>query len=361
MCFFHYFEILTRLKKVIKYSYYILWTRRKRWKISETHDECWGGVLILDIFLATALIAGNASCKQPSDNSGYEIDDDTQNPQGGQQQGGNQQVGNQQGGETPTYRTGECQGETLDQGEFGGAQFIGKGEDWTYTYVNENQEFDKHYTNAQYFMNQKVNELQKVLNNKDTTIPLYKIIDAALKKCTTTPNIANDIANNYLALAPVFADIDNEFVKSNNDVGFNCFYASYHKLAHDAYNKSMGVWRGTKNPTNDEMDNSPENFFVDELTYAELSYDELTVNKAKEVMNDALTEVAQRTNTDTAVLKKVIELALDNESLYGLHDFAKINDINITNALSNRSLRAFQSRIEDAYQINTQSMDDRTM
>lgn len=289
-------------------------------------------------------MAGNMGCKHPTDNGGYEIDDNK----------------GQQGGNTE-YKTGECQGETLYQGEFGGAQLIGEQEDWTYNYIDENTEFTKHYNAAQMFMNQKVNELQNELNGKDTTIPLYKEIDAALKKCTNNQDIAGNITNNYTALAPIFAGIENEFVKNDENVKFYSFNASYHKLAQNAYNQSMGVWHGANIPTNQEMkdDNNVFNF---ELEQANLTYNEMTVDKAKEIMNDSLTDVAQRTDTNTAVLKKAVELALYNESLYGLHDFAQMNDINIANSLPQRSFRTFESTILDVLNnTQTQSIDDRTM
>ena len=92
---------------------------------------------------------------------------------------------------------------------------------------------------------------------------------------------------------------------------------------------------------------------------ANLSYNELTVDKAKAIMNKSLNNIAGMTNTDSAVLKKVVELALYNESLYGLNDMAADDRVNNQTLRSERRADAFRIIINSV--AATQNFDDRTM
>ena len=277
-----------------------------------------------------------------SGDSGYEIDDN----QG--QQGGNQQ--NQ--GQQPAFYINE---------ELGGQKFVDKG-NWNLVTVDSNKEFNESYTNANQYINGKVAELQKLWQKENTGSVLSNQVSTALDGFNQGTSIGQKIRNNYTTLAPVFVTMHDSLI---DDVDFFRFKASYHKLAHNAYNNSLGHWRNSEDNrvlTNKEMKNLSNNAFVDELEMANLSYDELTVNKAKEIMNNSLRAIANQTNTNTAVLKKVVELALYNESLYGLNDLAKLDKV-VSLETPLREYSIFDSKINDArYNIETQSIDDgRTM
>lgn len=318
-----------------------------------------GGVLVLDVFLATALMAGNMGCKHPTDNGGYEIDDD-RNQQGNQGNNGQQQGGNEQG--NGEQQTGWREPDFYINEELGGQRFIETSASWYYDEQDDkDQKFTTHYDNANQYINNKVAEIQELWQEKNTGSDLSNQIGTALGNFNIAASIVDNITNNYTALAPVFAGIENEFIKNDEVAEFHSFNACYHKLAHNAYKNSKGNYTLTACSSNKEMENS-NNYFNYELGLANLSYDEMTIDKAKEIMNDSLTDIAQQTNTEAAVLKKVVELALYNESLYGLHDFAQINRVNITNSLSERSLFTFDGMITDVLSnTQTQSIDDRTM
>ena len=140
------------------------------------------------------------------------------------------------------------------------------------------------------------------------------------------------------------------------------FNATYHKLAARAYNQSLSE-RATETDflSNMEMQNLPENFFVDELNYAGLSYDELTDTYARTLMNQYLSTIAVNTDTDQALLKKVVELALVNESLYGLNDYANKARVSGQDFAYERSFNTFYSKIADKYNSMSYNLDDRTM
>lgn len=91
----------------------------------------------------------------------------------------------------------------------------------------------------------------------------------------------------------------------------------------------------------------------------------LTANnnrEAKNTMTKTLNDIATRTSTDSTVLKKVVELALYNESLYGLNDFARVCKVNHTSLLPERTLDTlFELTLEEKQNIRAQSIDDRTM
>lgn len=287
--------------------------------------------------LATALMAGTAGCSQPAGGNVIEKD--------GSGNGGNGQ--NTQ----PTYYINE---------EFGGQRFVESNADWTSYDINQDTEFETRYTNAKTFMNQKVNALNQDLQYESST--LGKKIKTMLNNFNKNQNIADNIdANNY-AIAQVFAEFEKNLSTTTK---LNRYRATYHLLAANAYNESMGDWKNAKGfTTNKEITGADNSFFKLELKNAgNLNYDDLTADnnkKAKEIMNEELTSISLNTGINSAVLKKVVELALYNESLYGLHDFAKINDVNISNALSGRSFETLYDYTIDA-KDNTRSIDDRTM
>ncbi len=271
--------------------------------------------------LATALMLGTAGCGNNAGGSTVE-EEYTPTP-------------------TPTpTRPGECTGDHFqyEYEELGGVQFVGGNEDWDRTYIDIDETFDNHYDKAMQFMYKKIANLQKDLNKVDTeNNPLYKLIGTALKKDPAQdeqyePTISTVINNNYENLAPIFAHFQKQYLNEqgnsyDNDakIKYNCFQACYHLLAREAFNKSIGnVSRGTFE-TNTEY-TEHDYFFNAELAKAGLNCttQTFTTAMAKENMKVTLDEIANKTNTDSAILQKVVELALYNESLYGLHDFAKV-------------------------------------
>lgn len=260
---------------------------------------------------------------------------------------------------TPQTKPGECVGETIYQGEFGGAQFVGPNENWTYDCITPNTEFDKHYANAITAMDNKVAELQRMVNSQ-TTIPLYEEIDTALKKCNQSTNIADNITANYIAIAPVFLTMEDS-LDDNKD--FHKFRASYYRLVQNAYNNSRGGYSLTTCKTNSEIEDPYYNsFFTSELAYTDLSANDLTNSRAETEIKNLLEKIAQKTKTSPAVLKKIIGLSLYNESLYGLNDFAQkcnVQGKNLNN--EERSLSLFKEYIKNAAYSLQNLNDGRTM
>lgn len=244
--------------------------------------------------------------------------------------------------------------------EFGGQRFVEEKTNWLY----DNQGYTKftaHCDDADKYIDGKVAELQKLWQETNTGSALSDQINTALNNFNNGTSIDEKITNNYTALAPVFATIEDNL--SNDMVNYYRYTASYDKLAANAYNKSLGHWENSPDNrvlTNKEMKNLPENFFVYELGKANLSYNELTVKKAQEIMNDSLMEVADKTTTDTAVLKKVVELAMYNESLYGLADLARFDNVVSRGRL--RTFTIFADMIgQERNNTKTHNIDDRTM
>lgn len=244
--------------------------------------------------------------------------------------------------------------------EFGGQRFVESDADWTSYAIDQDEEFKTHHTSAKTFMNKQVDALEQDLKSESSILGTK--IKAALDNFNSNSNIADNIDGNNKAIAKVFAEFEKNL---STTTSINRYRATYHLLAANAYNKSMGDWGVIKDyPTNKEITGADNSFFKSELKNAgNLNYDDLTADnnkKAKEIMKEALTLISDNTGINSAVLKKVVELALYNESLYGLHDFAKINDVNINNALPNRSLETLYDYITDE-KTNIQSIDDRTM
>lgn len=154
--------------------------------------------------------------------------------------------------------------------------------------------------------------------------------------------------------------MENALLSNYTTEDYHAYVASYYKLAHNAYNNSLGNTKGSfAFQANRDMEDLPENTYVSELAMANLNYNELTVDKAKAIMNKSLNNIAGMTNTDSAILKKVIELALYNESLYGLNDMAADDRVNNQTLRSERSADAFRIIINSV--AATQNLDDRTM
>lgn len=319
--------------KLIKRIFYF--TEEKNEEKFETE---WGGV-IPSIFLATAIMAG-AGCSQPNGGNGdayYEEPDITVKPDVGD----------------PDYYIDE---------EFGGQKFVNV--DYNSWYFQDqttkNQEFTTDYQNAKKFINKKVVELQKDIAG-ETDNEFYAMIDTALNEYhADDANIADNIRANYKALAPIFYN----FQQGNmlDDDAFYAYHASYCKLAHKAYQNSLSdVSKSTEFSVNKDMMTNiyPNNFFSGVLADANLSYDTLTVDYAKEIMNNTLSTIADKTNTSPAVLKKVVELALYNESLCGLKDIAKSVKVNSQNFGQNHNISDLYVYVSN-YSF-TQTIDDRTM
>lgn len=296
--------------------------------------------------LATALIAGNVSCSQPAGGN------DTEFTGGNGGNGGNQQNGWQQ----PAYMN-------ITE-EFGGQRFVESNADWFYDTQNDkNTKFTARYNDANQYIDGKVDELQKLWQETNTGSPLSDQINTALNNFNNGTSINENIENNYGALIPVFATMEETFLSDAQT--FHAFNASYHKLAAYAYNQSLGAYKSSIDfQSNKEMRNLKENFFVDELNYAGLSYDELTDTYARTLMNQYLSTIAVNTDTDQALLKKVVELALVNESLYGLNDYANRTSVSNQDFTRERSYDRFYMRINDKINNMTTmnyNQDDRTM
>lgn len=293
-------------------------------------------------FLATAFIAGNVSCSNAAGGDSIEFN-------GGYVGDGDQTS------KWPSYYINT---------EFGGQRFT---ELTAKLYVDNNRDasFDKYYTNAKKFMNAKVDELANLVNNSDIG-PFYGQIKTLLQNYSKANTIKNNIENNYNALAPIFKAMRNTLV---NNEDFNRFNVSYYKLAADAFNQSVGKLAEGENKknftTNTELIDDSSNFFASELNDAKLSYADATnKNNAVDRMNGYLNTIATKTNTNLDVLKKVVELALYNESLYGLNDFTVVCGVfNQGLTTTKRRLDIFQTAIRNAtYSLaNTQNLDDRTM
>lgn len=289
-----------------------------------------GGVLVV-AFLATALIAGNASCSNSSDDSDYEIDDDQNQPDDTNFGGGKDEV--TQPSQWPAYYIDE---------EFGGQRFVDT-EDWYHDDQNvKNQKFIARYNNADQFINSKVAELQKMWKEQNTGSALSNQIGTALDNFNRDSAIAQQINGNYDALATVFKAM-RKTLATEEDLYRFCI--SYQKLAADAFNQSIGKAALNESKmffkTNVEMEKDDYNYLAGELVMANLSYADATDrNQAKERMNSYLNIIASETNTDTTVLEKVVELALYNESLYGLNDFA------VQCQVDNQDLKKNQRRLD---------------
>lgn len=240
--------------------------------------------------------------------------------------------------------------------ELGGQQFVDPNKPWR-NGTPMLEYFNDSYENAQKFMAKKVTELSQEIAGQ-TNIPLYKEIDTALNKFNSGDNISDNITNNYTALAPVFADIENnQLLNSYDDKEWNDYKCSYYKLAHYAYNQSLCNSKyetSLRYPANNEMTN--DGYFGDMLSYANYDYDTLTVPEAKRCIKKALNEVANNNGVDSTVLKKFMELALYNESLYGVNDLAKSANLSTT-LRGQRKMHMFDDYINRASE-NLQTTND---
>ncbi|MBD5440246.1 MAG: hypothetical protein HDR33_04410 [Treponema sp.] len=297
--------------------------------------------------LATALIAGNVSCSQPAGGNDTEFT-------GGN--GGNGDQGDKEqetGWRQPAYMN--------VTEEFGGQRFVEEKTNW----LNDKQGYTKftaHCDDANQYIDGKVAELQELWQETNTGSVLSDQINTALNNFNNGTSIDEKINNNYTALAPVLVTIENDLL--NDTVDYYRYKTSYQKLAANAYNKSLGHGENSQDSrvlTNQEMKNLRENLFVKELVWANLSYNDLTVTKAQEIMNDSLVAIANNTNTDQGLLKKFIELALVNESLYGLADLAKFDNV-VSSKARFREWSILENIIyQEHNNTQTQGIDDRTM
>lgn len=298
--------------------------------------------------LATALIAGNVSCSQPAGGN------DTEFTGGNGGNGGNNDNEQETGWKQPAYMN--------VTEEFGGQRFVEEKTNW----LNDKQGYTKftaHCDDANQYIDGKVAELQELWQETNTGSALSDQINTALNNFNNGTSIDEKITNNYAALAPVFATLlkQYDFNNENDLVNYYRFQASYHKLAANAYNKSLGHLENSPDNrvlTNKEMKIS-DNGFDYELKVAGLEYADLNIEKAKEIMYSTLTATVSNTRTNPDVLKKVVELALYNESLYGLNDLAKLD--NVISCETLRERRYFDNKITIEY-TNVQNIDnDRTM
>lgn len=295
--------------------------------------------------LATALIAGNVSCSQPAGGNDTEFT-------GGN--GGNGDQGDKEpetGWKQPAYMN--------VTEEFGGQRFVAENAYWLRKDTRDDLFADAN-ADANQYIDGKVTELQKLWQETNTGSVLSDQINTALNNFNNGTSINENIENNYDALAPIFASMTKTMKSVSGSI--HPFNATYHKLAAYAYNQSLSEYKNeTTFQSNMEMRDMPENYFVDELNYSGLSYDELTDTHARTLMNQYLSTIAVNTNTDQALLKKVVELALVNESLYGLNDYADRTKVTKQDFAYQRSLFAFYDKIADKYNSMSYNLDDRTM
>ena len=299
--------------------------------------------------LATALIAGNVSC---SNAAGGDSADDTFvtpptppiPPKGDESTWPDYYINTEFGGQRFTELTAKLSADN-----------------------NRDASFNNYYTNAKKFMDAKVNELADLANQSDIG-SFYSEIQTLLQNYSKADTIKTNIEKNYTALAPIFKAMRNNLGSTQDR---DCFSVSYYKLAADAFNQSLGDYSHGTSPqdfeTNKEMVDD-YNTFRSEWQDAGLnSYADATDRKkAVDRMNNYLNTIHNNTYVDTAVLKKVVELALYNESLYGLNDQAVKAGVNVYSQDLNsteRSFLNFRNKISNVtYSLaNTQNLDDRTM
>lgn len=253
--------------------------------------------------------------------------------------GGNGDNGQETGWKQPAYMN--------VTEEFGGQRFVAENAYWLRKDTRDDLFADAN-ADANQYINGKVTELQKLWQETNTGSVLSDQINTALNNFNNGTSINENIENNYDALAPVFASMTKTMKSVSGSI--HPFNATYHKLAAYAYNQSLSEYKNeTTFQSNMEMRDKPENYFVDELNYAGLSYDELTDTYARTLMNQYLSTIAVNTDTDQALLKKVVELALVNESLYGLNDYADRTKVTKQDFAYQRSLFAFYDKIADKY------------
>ena len=289
--------------------------------------------------LASALIAGNVSCSNSAGgdsidfNGGYVSDDD-------------------QTSKWPSYYINT---------EFGGQRFVNTDEDWFYDSQDVKlPKFNERYNNADQFINEKVADLQKLWPGKsagsDLENKIYNVLSDYFNQGTS---ISFRIHNSYNAIARIFAITDEQSI--NNPTEYNTFKAAYHKLAADAYTKSVGQYVNNINefPTLTETQSAT---FADELKYVEngkYNSNTFTFEQARATMKKSLTTIATRNNANSELLNKFVELALYNESLYGLNDFTYRVEVNVSGVETRpRSYSRLEEMIIPQMSI---SLDDRTM
>lgn len=245
--------------------------------------------------------------------------------------------------------------------DFGGQRFVESNADWFYDgQYDKNTKFTDHYNAANQYINCKVAELQKLWEEANTNSPLSSQIGIALKDFDKGVSLNQRITSHYDALAPVFASMAKTMKNVNGNI--HPFNATYHKLAARAYNQSLGDYKGSTGlKSNMEMQNMTDNFFVDELKMANLSYTQLTDQYAETLMKQYLSTIAANTNTEPELLKKVVELALVNESFYGLNDYARTINVSNQSLANERSLDTFYDKITYQYNSMNYSLNDRTM
>lgn len=111
------------------------------------------------------------------------------------------------------------------------------------------------------------------------------------------------------------------------------------------------------------MEDNGYSFLSSKLAYADVSYQDLVnpeaENYVNKLMDRSLAIVAGETSADQGLLKKAVELALYNESLYGLHDLAIQRGINQAqiNSLTKRETLSFNDKIQAAIKQQTKTID----
>lgn len=230
------------------------------------------------------------------------------------------------------------------------------------------------YNDAKIIMDKMVAELQNDLDNEyeNEYIALMKqnLANSRNQNATTT-YVGSDVKNNYLAYANIVAPLQNTFLTNNKEQDFNAFTACYEYLAVDAYKKSLGKYKNSKDFDTDLANN---NSYKSSLNRASLTFANMNDDFVRDKMDNLLSIIGETVNVDSKLIKKIVELALYNESLHGLHDTAaKVGNIGLGSqrnynyqALAGKygcfESHQFIGYIVDAMnQQKTQNLDDRTM
>ncbi len=226
------------------------------------------------------------------------------------------------------------------------------------------------YNDAKIIMDKMVAELQNDLDNEyeNEYIALMKQnLANSRNQNNNTTYVGDDVKNNYEAYANIMYPLRDSLV---DDKDFFAFNACYEYLAVDAYKKSLGNYKNSKDF---DTDLTKSSIFDSHLSRTDLTYDAMNGDFVRDKMDNLLSTIGETTNVNPALIKKTIELALYNESLHGLHDTAaKVGNIGLGSqrnynyqALAGKygcfEIHEFIAYINEVEYHQVQQIDDRTM
>lgn len=174
-----------------------------------------------------------------------------------------------------------------------------------------------------------------------------------------------------IAYANIVAPL-RDLLYDNKKEDFFAFDTCYMYLSVDAYKKSLGNYKKSKDFDTDLDNNAYYNSKLDSSSLSQ-ECDPLNTTFVHGKMDNLLKNIGERTNVNPALIKKIIELALYNESLHGLHDTAaKVGNIGIGSQRNYNyqylagkygcfEIGDFVGYIIDAEHRQVQQIDDRTM